>query len=279
MTDPIAEKTACLDALAMVAQLNGDPTPQEFEAFLDCINTFQPLPPGVTPEGLLSHHRPIDAALSQIQTPELQQQVYRTAHHILRSKGIDPQEAALLSTMRSQFHLDPEVAEALGKQPVVRQAGWFGGSALAGIAALIRREGDVRRLILDYALGAAIVGLIPITGGGSLEIKLLVVMLLNLKMMWDIRNLWGRPRGQDILATLGNIFGAVGAIVAGFLAWGTVIALGVVIPYVGAFAKAAAFATATWIVGQSTQQFYTSAHRPDVSALKRAFPNLIPSDQ
>jgi hypothetical protein len=66
--------------------------------------------------------------------------------------------------------------------------------------------------------------------------------------------------------------------VGGFLAWATLVGLGVVIPYVAAFAKAAAFATATWIAGQSTAQFYTSQKRPDLSALKRAFPGLLPSD-
>jgi hypothetical protein len=282
MTAPdFEEKVACLHVLATVAKLNGDPTPREFEDFLAALRTFKPLPVGITPEGLLgTAPPPLDTLLSQIKTPALQQQVYRGAHAIVRSKGIDPQEAAVLATMQSAFQISPDLAEALAKQPLVapQQAGII-NSALSGMAALIGREGDVRRLIFDYSLGAAIVGLIPLTGGGSLEIKLLIVLGLVLKMSWDIRNLWGKPQGQGVLPTVGNLFGFITAVLAGFLAWMTMIALGVIIPYVGAFAKAAGFATATWIAGQSTNQFYTSQSRPDVTALKRAFPGLISSDQ
>ena len=181
--------------------------------------------------------------------------------------------------MQAAFGLSPDIARALAKQPLVAPAsGGLINSALAGMASLIGREGEVRRLIFDYAMGAAIVGLIPLNGGGSLELKLLVVLGLILKMILDIRRLWGKPRGQDLFAVIGNIFGFMGAVVGGFLAWVTLIALGVVVPYAGAFAKAAGFATATWIAGQSTNQFYPSQKRPDLTALKRAFPNLVPTE-
>lgn len=278
MSDSSEEKVYCLKALAAIANLNGDPTPREFETFLATLGTFAPLPPGVTPETLLSNTPELGNVLNGIHTPEQQQQVYRGACAIVSSKGIDPQEASALGKMRATFDFSPEMAAALAKQPLVTpQTEGHGmiNSTLAGIAYLVGREGDVRRLIFDYSLGAAIVGLIPLTGGGTLEIKLIIVLLLVLKMIWDIRQLWGKPRGQDALAVIGNIFGVIGAILAGFLAWATVIGLGVVIPYAGAFAKAAGFATATWVVGQATNQFYTSQKRPDLSALKRAFPQLI----
>jgi uncharacterized protein (DUF697 family) len=147
------------------------------------------------------------------------------------------------------------------------------------MAALISREGEVRRMIFDYALGAAIVGLVPLRGGGTLEIKVLIVLGLILKMIWDIRTLWGQPRGQDVLAVIGNLFGFLAAVVAGLLAWATLVGLGVVVPYAGAFSRAAGFATATWVAGQSTNQFYTSQKRPDFSALQRAFPHLMPPRQ
>lgn len=282
MSDSSDQKLNCLRVLAAVANLNGDPTPREFEAFLAALSTFHPLPPGATPETLLAGKPEVDSSVNRITLPELQQKVYRGAYAIAKSKGINPQEAQVLKQLRTAFNLTPEMALALAKQPLATPqdyAGGFVNSALAGMAYLIGREGEVRRLIFDYALGAAIVGLIPLTGGGTLEIKLLVVSLLILKMIWDIRRLWGKPRGQDILAIVGNIFGFLGAVIAGLLAWATMIGLGVVIPYAGAFSLAAGFATATWIVGQATNQFYTSQKRPDFSALKRAFPDLMSSDQ
>jgi len=280
MSDSPAEKIACLEVLAAVANLNGDPTPQEFEAFLAALNTFQPLPPGITPERLLAQSPEIAPLLNDIQTPELQQQVYRGAFAIARSKGIDPQEAKVLNDLKSAFNLSPELAQALEKQPLVyATSGGVINSALAGMASLIGREGEIRRMIFDYAMGAAIVGLVPLNGGGSLEIKLLIVSVLILKMIWDIRKLWGRPRGQDILAIVGQVFGVLGAIIAGVFAWGTMIGLSALVPYAGAFAKAAGFATATWLAGIAANQFYTSSKRPDYTALKRAFPNLLSSDK
>lgn len=275
-----AEKLACLETLAAVARLKGDPTPREFEAFLATLNAFAPLPLGVTPEGLLYDPTPVEQWLPQIQTAAMQQQVYRGAVAIARSKGIDPQEAALLAQLRETFQLSPELATALARRPFrPGPSAPMVNSALTGMAALIGREGEVRRLIFDYALGAAIVGLVPLRGGGILEIKFLMVLLLILKMIWDIRAFWGKPQGQDVLAVIGNLFGFMAAVIAGFLAWCTLVGLGVVIPYVGAFAPAAAFATATWVAGQSTTQFYTSQKRPDFTALMRAFPNLMSSDQ
>jgi len=281
MANSDLEKQACLKTLAAVAHLKGEPTPLEFEAFLSAVSTFQPLPVGVIPERLLAevNVNTLNEQLALVATPELQQQLYRGAYGIVRTKGINPQEAEMLARMREAFQFSPELAESLAKQPLVTASPTSSlNSSLVGMAALIGREGTVRRLIFDYALGAAIVGLIPLTGGGSLEIKLLVVLGLILKMSWDIRNLWGRPTGQDSLAMIGNMFGFIAAVLVAFLAWATMIGLGVIIPYVGAFAKAAAFATATWIAGQSVNQFYTSQKRPDLPALKRAFPFLMPSE-
>lgn len=280
MSHPDSQKLACLGCLAAVVQLKGDPTPREFEAFLAAMSTFQPIPSGITPEKLLMAPPAIDDLLFQIQDPQLQQQLYQGAYTIVRSQGINPQEAELLAKMQAAFQLSPEEVADLTKRPLAPpQSDSIISSALAGVALLIGREGEVRRLIMDYCLGTAIVGLVPITGGGSLEIKLLIVLALILKMIWDIRRLWGKPRGQDILAYIGNIFGFLAAVVAGCLAWVTLVALGVVIPYASAFAKAAGFATSTWVAGQSTNQFYTSQKRPDLAALRRAFPNLLPSDR
>ncbi len=268
------ERLACVKSLGAISRAKGDPTPLEFEAFLTALRGFQPLPLDCTPEQLLQDPTPLDQWLPQITSPDLQQQVYRGAHAILKSKGINPQESALLAQLCDRFGLSPALAAALARQPVAHSAGLI-NSALGGMASLIGREGEVRRLIFDYALGGAIVGLIPLRGGGTLEIKILVILGLLLKMAWDIRNAWGRPQQRDPLAVIGNGFGFLLAVIAGLLAWASLVALGVVVPFIGAFAKAAGFATGLWVAGQSINQFYTSQKRPDVRALRRAFPDLM----
>jgi uncharacterized protein (DUF697 family) len=118
---------------------------------------------------------------------------------------------------------------------------------------------DVRNMILDYALGAALIGLIPIDG--FLILKFLIAAVLNIKMMWDVGRRWNFPKGQDILAQAGNLFAALGAVALGLVTWITVFAIGLFVPYVSSFAIAASLFTVTWMIGQATHQFYANGHQ------------------
>jgi uncharacterized protein (DUF697 family) len=123
---------------------------------------------------------------------------------------------------------------------------------------LVRQEHLVRDLILDYALGASILGLIPIRG--LFTVKLLVAAGLILKMIWDIGKLWGFRKGQDFLAIAGSFFGGLGALAMAFTAWLTMFGIGLFVPYIKSFALAAALFALTWSIGQATKQFYSSGY-------------------
>lgn len=123
---------------------------------------------------------------------------------------------------------------------------------------LVRQEHRVRDLILDYALGASILGLIPIPR--LFTVKLLVAVGLILKMMWDIGKLWGFRKGQDFLAIAGSFFGGLGALAMAFTAWLTMFGVGLFLPYIKSLALAAALFTLTWSLGQATKQFYASGY-------------------
>ncbi len=123
---------------------------------------------------------------------------------------------------------------------------------------LVRQEHLVRELILDYALGTSILGLIPIPG--LFTVKLLVAACLILKMMWDIGKLWGFRKGQDLLAIAGSVFGGLGALAMAFTAWLTMFGVGLFVPYIKSLALAAALFTLTWSIGQATKQFYASGY-------------------
>ena len=120
----------------------------------------------------------------------------------------------------------------------------------------IRRGRQGRDLILDYALGISILGLIPIPR--IFTLKLLFAVGLNLKMIWDIRRLWRGSRGQDFLAIAGVFFGGLGALAMAFTAWLTFFGLSVFMPYLKGLAFSAALFTATWGMGQTINQFYDS---------------------
>ena len=123
----------------------------------------------------------------------------------------------------------------------------------------VQLEREIRALILDYALGVSILGLIPIRG--LLTLKLLVAAGLILKMMRDVGAKWSFSKGQDILAILGNLFGGLAAFAMAFMAWLTIFSFGLFVPYMGNLAVAASLFTLTWGLGQSTSQFYASGRR------------------
>ena len=79
--------------------------------------------------------------------------------------------------------------------------------AIARAPNLVEINKEIRDLIIDYAIGAAILGLNPLPG--TMTVTLLAASVLLLKMMRDIGAKWGYPKGQDALAIGGNLFGGV----------------------------------------------------------------------
>lgn len=113
-----------------------------------------------------------------------------------------------------------------------------------------------RNLILDYALGAAIVALLPIPNIGVLQAIALVV--LNILLVIGIARLWQFQKGGDLLARIGILFGIAGAILLGFLVWLLIVAVGAVVPLIGTLAPGMAAFCYFWGVGQAINHFYVS---------------------
>ncbi len=126
---------------------------------------------------------------------------------------------------------------------------------------------EIRKLIIDYAIGAAILGLNPMPG--SLTVTLLATSVLLLKMMRDIGTKWGYPKGQDVLAIGGNLLGGLGSFWVGFMAWISMYVAGLFVPFVGGFAVASSLFVLTWRVGQATHLYYASgSQKSQLSNLK-----------
>ena len=126
---------------------------------------------------------------------------------------------------------------------------------------IVRQERRVRDLILDYALGTSILGLMPIPR--LFTLKLIVALGLALKMIWDIGKMWRWRKGQDLLAMAGAFFGVLGALAMAFTAWLTFLGMGIFVPYLKGLALAAALFTLPWGIGQAVNQFYASGSDPE----------------
>jgi hypothetical protein len=119
---------------------------------------------------------------------------------------------------------------------------------------ILRSGRKARQLVLDYALGASILGLIPI--GGLLTLQLMIFMVLIAKMIWDLGVIWQFPLHRDALAIVGYVAGWIGGAAMALLAWLTCFAIGIYVPYIQSFAIAVSLFTFIWIIGQATNHFY-----------------------
>lgn len=116
-----------------------------------------------------------------------------------------------------------------------------------------------RGLIFDYALGAALVALLPIPYSFIAKIILLPV-LLGL-MVRGILRLW-QGYTPDVVAKLSLLVGLTGAVLLSFAAGVLGVTLGIRVPWLAGLAPGFAFFALFWAVGQAVNHCYLSALPP-----------------
>jgi len=139
-----------------------------------------------------------------------------------------------------------------------------------GLRIIIGIGQQVRESILDYALGAAILGLIPIYGSWIPEIRLIILTALNFKMIWSISRFWGNYKGQGGLAVINSLFSIIGSFALAILAWLIIFLIGLFIPLVDSLARAIAYGVFTWNIGMTISHYYYSPRTLDIKALQKA---------
>ena len=144
-------------------------------------------------------------------------------------------------------------------------------SITPGIKAMILIDNQVRYSIIDYALGSIIIGLIPFYDGWITELRIVALIMLNLKMAFNIGRFWGYHSGQGIIEVIGLLLGIIGAFALGIFTWIIVFTLGLFVPLVDSFARAAAYGTFTWSMGITISKYYFSSPSLDLKALERAW--------
>jgi len=123
-------------------------------------------------------------------------------------------------------------------------------------AAFVRRNRAIRGLILDYALGMAIVGLNPIPN--TLWLTLLIAIVLLVKMSHDVGKKWGFPTVYNPIVFLGLLFGLVGTIALSGMVLLVLLLLGQLFPLLSGFTVSVVLFTFTWVLGQTIHQFFAN---------------------
>jgi energy-converting hydrogenase Eha subunit A len=120
---------------------------------------------------------------------------------------------------------------------------------------LARRYEAVQQMVVDYAIGLAILGLFH----AFLTPVLVVAVLLLFKMVWDIARRWSFAVTLNPIPLLGQVLNVLGASAIALLAWITLVSLGAFVPLIDHYALAAALMSGTWTLGASANQFFMNA--------------------
>lgn len=149
----------------------------------------------------------------------------------------------------------------------------------SGIELIITIGKRVRNSILDYSIGAAILGLIPVYGRWIPEIRIALLTALNLKMIFNIGRFWGNHQNQDILVIVGCILALLASFALALLTWVIVLGIGLLVPLVDSLARAFAYGVLTWSIGHAVSRYYYSPQVLDTKALQKALRFLRSQEQ
>ncbi|MEO0836876.1 MAG: hypothetical protein AAFY16_13080 [Cyanobacteria bacterium J06642_3] len=141
----------------------------------------------------------------------------------------------------------------------------------SGIELIIAIGKRVRSSVLDYAMGAAILGVIPAYGPWIPEIRIALLTMLNLKMLINIGRFWGYHKNQDILVIVGCILSLLASFALAMMTWIVIFAIGLFIPLVDSLARGCAYGILTWSIGHTVSRYFYSPQHLDNKALQRAF--------
>lgn len=135
---------------------------------------------------------------------------------------------------------------------------------------ILRRYTGVQEMVVDYAIGLAILGLFQ----HFLKLVLMIALLLVAKMVWDIARKWRFAISFNPIAVLGLSANTVGACAMALLAWVTIEFLGAVVPGVESFSLSAALMSGSWTLGASVNTFlmngFLHRHEPTSVRMKDA---------
>ena len=117
---------------------------------------------------------------------------------------------------------------------------------------LVGRYDVVQAMVVDYALGLAILGLFR----DLLTPVLVITVLLLAKMVWDIARLWRFAISFNPIAVLGQMAHTVGACAIALLAWCSLELLGAIVPGIESFALSAGLMSGAWTLGAAFNTFF-----------------------
>ncbi len=117
---------------------------------------------------------------------------------------------------------------------------------------LLRRYEAVQEMVVDYAIGLAVLGLFR----DFLTPVMVITTLLVTKMVWDVGRQWGFAVNFNPISALGQLVNTLGACAIALLAWVSLEFLGAMVPGIESLALSAALMSGAWTLGAAFNTFF-----------------------
>lgn len=128
---------------------------------------------------------------------------------------------------------------------------------------------EVKNLILNYTLWAAILGAFASNYLRLDNYTLPVLALINLKMVLDIGTLWGRPEKKRLWATAILFLLFLFALATALIVRSIFTIVGLFIPFIIVLNGTIGHGSLTYVMGKVANQFYLNSLKADPETLKR----------
>lgn len=147
-------------------------------------------------------------------------------------------------------------------------------SIIPGFNMVFKINHTVHKLIFDYTLIAAIIGLFRFANNEFLSIlNFLIILLLNLVMTIHIGRYWRTFKNRKIITITNLIFSFLSSFIIAILVRGMFSVLSLFIPTAIVLNASVGHALLTWLFGKATNQLYLSAKKIDRQTLSEILNN------
>ncbi|MEM8832570.1 MAG: hypothetical protein AAGE96_25005 [Cyanobacteria bacterium P01_G01_bin.19] len=148
-------------------------------------------------------------------------------------------------------------------------------SIMPGFNTVLKINHAVQKLIFDYALAAAILGLFRFNNDIGDTLVFVTLLLLNLVMAIHISRYWRTFQNQKIITASNLFLSFLSSFVIAVLVRALFSILSIFIPLMIVFNASVSKAVLTLLFGRATNQLYLSAKKVDRQTLEEILNNRL----
>ena len=146
-------------------------------------------------------------------------------------------------------------------------------SIMPGFNIVLKINHAVKRLIFDYSLIAAILGLFRFYNNVADVLNFLTLLLLNLVMAINISRHWKTFKNKKLVTITNLSLSFLGSFIIAILVRGLFSILSLFVPVIVVLNASIGHALLTWLFGRATNQLYLSAKKIDRQTLEEILKN------